>query len=148
MLNDLRVAPTVFAIGNIPGRTANANFLGLIDEVRISSVARGSNEMMFSGPAPLITSQPAEQPIALGQPANLSVKVLGLDPLSYQWRLYGTNVPGATQSAYAVATAQSTDVGPYDVVITNTYGSVTSTVASITVRAPLNLTWFGTAGSA
>jgi MYXO-CTERM domain-containing protein len=41
-----------FAVGNI-GRTApNGNFLGLIDEVRISSVARGPNEFIFQVPEP------------------------------------------------------------------------------------------------
>ena len=47
MANDLPVAPTVFALGNIPGRTANANFLGLIDEARISNIARSADDMMF-----------------------------------------------------------------------------------------------------
>jgi hypothetical protein len=58
MTNDLPVAPTIFAIGNVPGRSASAkaNFLGLIDEVRISSVARGANEMMFGAARPVITS--------------------------------------------------------------------------------------------
>jgi autotransporter-associated beta strand protein len=139
MLNDLRVAPTVFAIGNIPGRTANANFLGVIDEVRISSVARGSNEMMFSGPV-VIASQPADQSVALGQVANLSVRAAGADPLSYQWRLYVTNVPGATTNVYAIAASQPTDAGPYDVIVSNNFGAITSSVATLTVGSPVTIT--------
>ena len=147
MLNNLPVAPCVFTIGNSPGRPpANANFLGLIDEVRISNIARGSNAMMFSPSPPVIASQPADQTVGVGQSAGFSVTVSGL-PLVYQWQLYGTNLPGATQSSYPIAAAQFTDAGPYTVVITNNYGAVTSSVATLTVRTPLNLTWLGLAGS-
>ena len=146
MTNNLPVAPTVLAIGNIPGRTTNANFLGYIDEVRISKVARGSNEMMFSQSPPIITSQPSDQTVGVGQNAGFSVTASG-GPLVYQWRLYGTNLSGATQSAYSLASAQFTDAGPYDVVLTNNYGAVTSMVATLTVRTPLNLTWLGLASA-
>ena len=146
---DLPVAPTVFAFGNIPGRTTNANFLGLIDEVRISNIARDSTNMMFAATAPdlrpIVTTQPADQIVSVGQSASFAVTVTGAPTLTYQWRHAGTNLSGGTQYAYPIAAAQFTDAGAYDVVITNTYGSITSTVATLTVRTPLNLTWLGLA---
>jgi alpha-galactosidase len=133
---DLPVAPCPFTIGN-SGRSTiaiNNNFLGLVDEVRISNLARGSNAMMFSASAPFITAQPTDAAVGAGQGADLGVLAGGL-PVFYQWRLYGTNLPGATQSAYSIAAAQLADAGPYDVVITNDYGAVTSVVATLTVVA-------------
>ena len=51
LTNDLPQAAIDFAIGN-SGRTPNNNFLGDIDEVRISDVARGADQMMFAVPEP------------------------------------------------------------------------------------------------
>ena len=149
MTSGLRVgAPFFLAIGNICGRSAtNANFLGSIDEVRISSIARAADGMRFTPAPPSITSQPTGQTVGVGQGAGFSVTASGL-PVVYQWRLYGTNLPEATQSTYSIAAAQLTDDGPYDVVITNNYGATNSDVATLTVRTPLNLTWLGSAGSA
>ena len=102
--------------------------------MRISNLARGSNAMMFSASAPLIAAQPTDQAVSVGQSAGFGVLAGGL-PVFYQWRLYGTNLPGATQSSYSIVAAQLTDAGPYDVVITNDYGAVTSVVATLTVVA-------------
>ncbi len=44
---DLPAGPPDFAIGNTGRTTPNNNFLGLIDEVRISSVARGAGDFIF-----------------------------------------------------------------------------------------------------
>ena len=135
-------AATIFGAGNNGRAPQTANFLGYIDEVRISSVARGGDAMMFTPAPPTVTSQPTGQILGVGQSGSFGVTASGL-PVFYQWRLYGTNLPGATQSDYSIAAAQLTDAGPYDVVITNNYGAVTSDVATLTVRTPLNLTWLG-----
>ena len=49
---DLPVAATDFAIGNIGRTTPNGNFLGLIDEVRISETARTADQFVFAIPEP------------------------------------------------------------------------------------------------
>jgi hypothetical protein len=44
---DLPISQVDFSVGNI-GRGATAsNFLGLIDEIRISDIARGPGELIF-----------------------------------------------------------------------------------------------------
>ena len=53
--------------------------------------------------------------------------------------------PGRLRVLIPLPPAQFTDAGPYDVVVTNTYGRATSEVATLTVRTPLNLTWLGLA---
>jgi len=60
----------------------------------------------------------------------MGVDVIGA-PLRYQWRLYGTNVPGATNQNLDVYYIGPTNIGLYSVYITNTLGlgSLTSSVA-------------------
>src|ERR1039458_7877741 len=45
-----------------------------------------------SGAQPVITSQPANQPVVWGGNATFSVMATGVGPLTYQWQLNGTNL--------------------------------------------------------
>lgn len=145
--NPFPTSPTAgFEIGN-QARNNNGNFVGYIDEVRMSGVGRKATEMMFYSTNPVVVTPPAGQTIAVGDSASLSVLAAGLPTLHYQWRHEGTNISGATTDTLSVSPAQVADDGFYDVVITNSYGSTTSTVAQLTVRLPLNLTWIGSAGA-
>lgn len=88
---------------------------------------------------------PASIPQIMSQPANVSVfepneaffSVTAASPtaLSYQWRRGGRTIPGATNSAYTVSrTSQATDNGAqFDVIVSNLSGSVTSSLATLTV---------------
>ena len=87
--------------------------------------------------APSIAVQPASQTVI--QNANASFIVTAISPLlpSYQWRFNGTNIAGATTSAYTRTTAhKGFDDGNYAVLITNSAGSVTSDAALLTIIVP------------
>ena len=98
---------------------------------------------VLSGP-PIITAQPQSRTNVVGTTAAFSVSATGAAPLSYQWQKDGTNlsnvgsVSGATSSALALANVQLTGVGNYTLTVTNIAGSVTSTVATLTVTTPTN----------
>jgi autotransporter-associated beta strand protein len=149
-LNPLATITTPFMVGNW-GRSLNNNFLGLIDEVRISRIARNTSDMMFNTFAPtnppMVMVPPADATAVAGDPVILNVLASGVSPLAYQWRLDGTNLPGATASKYALAAVQAASAGTYDVVVTNNYGAVTSATANVSLRTPRNLTWVGSAGA-
>jgi hypothetical protein len=83
--------------------------------------------------APFITTQPQSQTVAEGAPASLGVVASGTTPLRYQWRLQGTNLPGATNAVIGFASVSPSNTGDYSVWITNMAGSVTSLVATLTV---------------
>jgi hypothetical protein len=51
--------------------------------------------------------------------------------MSYQWRLNGTNIAGATSACYSIASTTVNDVGRYTVVVSNYAGMVTSTAAGL-----------------
>jgi len=83
--------------------------------------------------APQILTQPATQLVPAGDTTNLRVVALGTDPLSYQWRFYGTNVPATTSALLSLTNTQTGKNGDYAVVVTNAFGAATSLVATITV---------------
>jgi hypothetical protein len=85
---------------------------------------------------PLIISEPQSETVTVGQSASFSVVASGTEPLSYQWSLNGTALPGATNSALTLNTVQPSDAGSYTVVVTNSVSSVTSAVATLIVNVP------------
>ena len=96
---------------------------------------------------PNIFIQPQNVTAAQGQSATFSVAVTGSEPLfHFQWRFNGTNLPGPhtniysypdwTYCIYTVTNAQLANAGNYSAVVTNLYGSVTSSPAILTVTPP------------
>ena len=89
--------------------------------------------LVDSGQAPLIVSAPQSVSTAVGTSATFTVTATGTAPLAYQWRYYGATVAGGTGSTLTLANVQPSQAGNYSVVVTNSYGSVTSAVATLTV---------------
>jgi hypothetical protein len=86
--------------------------------------------------SPTITQQPpANTSVSVGGPVYLTVTAMGLAPLSYQWTMSGTNIPGATNYFLSTPNAQPAMQGDYNAVVTNPFGYVTSAVARVTVLA-------------
>jgi PhoPQ-activated pathogenicity-related protein len=83
--------------------------------------------------APVILNQPASQSSFNAAPVTFTVLADGPPQLNYQWRFNGTDIPGATATAYTIATPLSRDNGFYSVRVTNVYGAVISSNASLTV---------------
>ncbi len=54
--------------------------------------------------------------------------------MSYQWFFADTNIPGATGNVFTINNVQATNAGNYFVIVTNLYGSATSSVAVLTVN--------------
>jgi hypothetical protein len=90
----------------------------------------------------IVARQPLSCTNAVGTTASFTVEAAGSLPLSYQWRRQGTNlvdrgnVSGVTTTNLLIANVQLADAAGYSVVITNAYGSTTSSVAQLTVINP------------
>ena len=82
-----------------------------------------------------ILAQPTNLTVIEGQDATFSVTADGTAPLSYQWRYNGANIAGATNSALILTGVQTSQAGDYSVVVGNSWNSVTSAVAQLTVFA-------------
>jgi hypothetical protein len=88
---------------------------------------------------PYIAVQPTSVSAAVGTPFTLSVTAHG-DAITYAWRKFGTPIAGATNSTYGKVSASTADNGSYSVVIAGTYGSVTSSIVSVTVENAIVIT--------
>ena len=85
--------------------------------------------------APSITTQPANQTVSAGQSATFTVAATGTTPLSYQWQKGGAAISGASSASYITPATSTSDNGSqFKVVITNSAGSATSSVATLTVN--------------
>lgn len=84
--------------------------------------------------APSITTPPQDQTVQTGQNATFAVTAIGTAPLSYQW-YFNTNtlLAGATASSLTLTNAGTNNAGGYSVVVANSAGSVTSSVARLTI---------------
>jgi hypothetical protein len=108
----------------------------------LSTTVNGSNvtgvnfTASASTAAPTITAQPVNQTVAAGQTASFTVVATGTAPLSYQWQKSGANIAGATSASYTTPATTTSDNGAtFGVVVSNTAGTVTSAVATLTVNA-------------
>jgi hypothetical protein len=102
-----------------------------------SSVTSAAASVQVVPPSvPTIATAPLAQSVAAGGNAQFSVVANGSPLLTYQWRRNGVAIAGATTSTYATPAVASADNGnTYDVVVTNSAGTVTSAAAKLTVTA-------------
>lgn len=83
-------------------------------------------------PIPTITAQPQSQTVLAG--SSVSFTVVASDATGFQWRKNNTDIAGANDAVYTIATVSTGDAGSYRVVVTNQQSGVTSVVAQLTVE--------------
>ena len=84
---------------------------------------------------PVITRQPASITVTPGQPVAFTVNAVGGLPLSYQWYFNGAALPGATLAELNLGPVGAGDAGDYTVEVSNPFGFVLSTTATLTLHA-------------
>ncbi len=91
------------------------------------------------GNPPSITNQPVSLTVTNGQQAVFSVGAAGDLPLAYQWQFNTTNltdggsIVGSSTSTLTLASATAANAGNYQVIVTNSFGNVTSSVVALNV---------------
>ena len=117
-----------FVISNQPPTGATA--------LRIEMTGKGMTNLPVP---PEIVHQPTNSTVAEGHSISLSVDATGYQPLSYEWFLsypgFGDYSVGRTRTL-TFSSAGLGDAGDYFVVVSNSLGSVTSLVATLTVIVP------------
>jgi uncharacterized repeat protein (TIGR01451 family) len=104
--------------------------------VRVTNIygaAVSTNATLTVITTPFIIQQPQLQANFVGSNVTFSVIADGAPPLFYQWRFNATPIAGATNATLLLTNIQLTDAGNYSVVVSNQYGSVTSTLAELIV---------------
>ena len=82
---------------------------------------------------PAFDVQPISVTNAAGSNVSFSAHAAGNAPLGYQWYFSGGSLTGATNTALTLTNAPSGKAGNYWIIATNSYGSATSHVASLTL---------------
>lgn len=116
-------------------------FNGAIDEVAIWDRSLASGELYsqyasaVGGLGPIVFSGPPspDQPIVAGDTLTLVVNAGGTPNLFYQWYSNSVAISGANSSVYTKPNFSiAADSGTYFVIVTNSFGSATSGVATVT----------------
>lgn len=95
---------------------------------------------------PSFATQPTNLTVAAGSNAVFSTAVSGATPLAYRWQKNGANVfnggkiSGANSNVLTIASVSTNNSGNYTLTVTNIYGSITSSVAALTVAQPAAIT--------
>ena len=131
---------------NIPGATGatltlnnvqvgNNGYYTVVVGNAYGSVTSGAGTLTVLTP-PAITRQPVGSSKVAGQPVTFTIGATGSAPLAYQWRLNGTNVPGAVLSSLTLDAVSVASAGLYSVVVSNPAGVVVSANALLVVSSP------------
>jgi len=115
---------------------ANVGAYSVIVSNAAGSLASGAATLtVLIGQPPAIISQPSDQTSPPGAPVSFTVAAAGDSPLSFSWQMNGTTladgggISGSSSNTLHLATTSAASVGTYSVVITNVFGSITSSPA-------------------
>jgi glucuronoarabinoxylan endo-1,4-beta-xylanase len=85
-----------------------------------------------------ITMQPQNQMVNVGDSMAFSISVSGATPLNYFWQQSGAYIAGATNATCFLTNVPASDSGSqFSCVVSNVYGAITSSVATLTVTPPV-----------
>lgn len=118
---------------------------GLNNVVSISG-GRVNGFALAAPTIPTVQTGPIAQTATVGDYLTLSAAGAGTPPFAYVWKRNGVTLvdggrfAGATSATLMIDGVTSADAGGYTVDIVNAFGSVTSAVASVTVRVPPTIT--------
>lgn len=135
-----------WAVGGVPGNaratTPNglapaAEFLS-ITELRSFGVPAGSYPAA-GAPQLLLDVRPLAQTLPGGIPLTYSTLFSGAAPLSYQWKhnnatvTNNSRITGAGSDTLNIAELLGADAGTYQLIVTNSFGSASSSVANLAI---------------
>ena len=157
-VNTLPHDPEAFGAGTTwlgadPTFGATRTFTGFIDEVAVfnHALSQGQIVALFakaigaSAIAPALGGQPASQTLFAGQAATWTVVGGGSTPLTYQWQAGvtgsgvfsnlsdGGTISGSSSSTLTAYPITGGSAADYRMILANSAGSVTSSVATLTV---------------
>ena len=107
----------------------------------LGTAVSGGATVVVSNSAPVILAQPASQAVFTRANTAFSVTVTGSEPLGYQWRFNGSNIAGATRATLNLADITAVNVGSYQVVASNAFGTSLSSVAVLTELSSVLVGW-------
>jgi hypothetical protein len=85
--------------------------------------------------SPNIIEQPRSQLVTETTSVYFWIKATGIEPISYQWRFQGIEIPGETNAVLTLTNVTTANNGLYQVEVKNEGGTVLSSSALLTVTS-------------
>ncbi len=126
---------TIFNAG-----TANAgNYTCVVTNSQGSATSNPAALKLSVAATPAFSSQPVGQTIAAGGTVVFSAAATGSPSPTYQWKLNGSPIAGATDPTLVIHGATAADTGAYTCVATNSLATATSAPAALAVSSTQDL---------
>jgi alpha-tubulin suppressor-like RCC1 family protein len=103
--------------------------------------ANTSATLTVTSSPPFILTQPANQEMVPANTVVFTVIARGSDPLAYQWQFNNDDIAGATGPSLKLSKVQTNNAGTYRVVVSNAYGTVISSNATLTIVPTVIVGW-------
>ena len=122
--------------GNLTaGQTKSVTWYMIFDDSKAKVINDFSNA--YAANFPVITLQPTNVSVPIGSNATFTISATGATPLSYFWRSNSVPISGANLTNYTVSNVQLASSGSlFSCVVSNSYGTATSSNAVLTVQLP------------
>jgi hypothetical protein len=131
--NDAGIALAVDGAGDVYVTGTSADALGVLGYTTVKYV----QTQVDSSPTIATPPRPQYQTAFAGTNISFSVTAAGAQPLSYQWRFNGANVPGATNASLTVTNVRIS--GDYSVEVANSAGLTVSSEARVMILSELRV---------
>jgi hypothetical protein len=150
LIGGVAIPPGTYTFSQLSTTYSNNFPVAWTPQTGATNFSTGSGSLTVLGFAPpTFVTQPLAQTLYVGQTAQFTVAALGGQPLSYRWQMGTTSlsdggrISGSTTTNLTITNLVQGDSADYVVVIANSAGSVTSSVARLTVQPtgpPMNIT--------
>ena len=120
--------------GTVPGIAGTSNMD--LDVFNGSSNQMVATLVIGNAPPSVALAAQLNRVVDTGGSVSFGAIATGSAPLSYQWLLNGAKISGANTLPLAIASAQTNNAGSYSLIVTNLYGSATSSVVTLAVYPP------------
>ncbi len=125
--------------------TASAGNYSVVVTNNSGSVTSAAAALTVTFP-PSFAIQPTNETVVSGGTAVFNANVSGASPLAFQWQKHGTNlangggISGATSNVLTLTAVTLASADNYRLVASNVFGGATSTVVTLTVTQPPEMT--------
>ena len=128
----------LYSINNVTNEDAATYLLSVSNSQGTVSGSASLTVVPFS--APVITAQPNDLSLSSGYFGQMYVVANGVPNPNYQWRKVGIDIVSGIYSSLVFTNVKEQDAGLYDVVVSNTAGSIISSGANLTINTGMSYT--------
>ncbi len=116
---------------------ADTNWSGGDSDVYSGNLAALEQNFLIGTNVPVIVTNPKNVSIGAGSNTTFTVAAASAAPVKYFWYFNNTPIAGATTTSYTISNAQLANAGGYSVLLSNSYATVPTIPAFLSVVGQL-----------